>query len=77
VGFVANPTLRLVDIQAIAGIVKTHPGVILVVDNTFMSPFFQNPLNLGADIVVHSVTKVMIRFFYIQYPFYFQIFKIF
>ncbi|KND01786.1 cystathionine gamma-lyase CYS3 [Spizellomyces punctatus DAOM BR117] len=52
-----NPTLRLVDIQAVADIVHTQPGVILVVDNTFMSPYFQTPLELGADIVVHSVTK--------------------
>ncbi|KAJ3382865.1 hypothetical protein HDU92_004534 [Lobulomyces angularis] len=52
-----NPTLRLVDIKAVADIVHQQPGVFLVVDNTFMSPFFQNPLLLGADIVVHSVTK--------------------
>ncbi|KAI8826047.1 Cys/Met metabolism PLP-dependent enzyme-domain-containing protein [Fimicolochytrium jonesii] len=52
-----NPTLRLVDIKAIAEIAHSQPGVVLVVDNTFMSPYFQNPLELGADIVVHSVTK--------------------
>ncbi|KAI9337059.1 Cys/Met metabolism PLP-dependent enzyme-domain-containing protein [Zopfochytrium polystomum] len=52
-----NPTLRLVDIKAVAEIAHRHKGVILVVDNTFMSPYFQNPLELGADIVVHSVTK--------------------
>ncbi|KAJ3013402.1 hypothetical protein HKX48_005761 [Thoreauomyces humboldtii] len=52
-----NPTLRLVDIQAVADIVHTFPGALLVVDNTFMSPYFQTPLALGADIVVHSVTK--------------------
>ncbi|KAI8920296.1 hypothetical protein PhCBS80983_g04409 [Powellomyces hirtus] len=52
-----NPTLRLVDIQAVADIVHSHPGALLVVDNTFMSPYFQTPLTLGADIVVHSVTK--------------------
>jgi cystathionine gamma-lyase len=51
-----NPTLRLVDIRAIANITHQH-NAILVVDNTFMSPYFQNPLELGADIVVHSVTK--------------------
>ncbi|CAG8675475.1 5291_t:CDS:2 [Gigaspora margarita] len=51
-----NPTLRLVDIQKVAQITHNH-GAILVVDNTFMSPYFQNPLELGADIVVHSVTK--------------------
>lgn len=52
-----NPTLRLVDIKAIADIVSKLPGVILVVDNTFLSPYFQSPLQLGAHIVVHSVTK--------------------
>ncbi|KAG0363772.1 hypothetical protein BG005_006983 [Podila minutissima] len=51
-----NPTLRLVDIKAVAEIAHKH-NTKLVVDNTFMSPFFQNPLQLGADIVVHSVTK--------------------
>ena len=54
-----NPTLRLVDIQALAAIVHSHPGVILVVDNTFLSPYFQRPLLLGADIVLHSVTKYL------------------
>lgn len=51
-----NPTLRLVDIAAIAKHVHAA-GAILVVDNTFLSPYFQRPLMLGADIVVHSVTK--------------------
>ncbi|KAI7906409.1 Cys/Met metabolism PLP-dependent enzyme-domain-containing protein [Cokeromyces recurvatus] len=51
-----NPTLRVIDIKAIAERTHAH-GAILVVDNTFMSPYFQNPLSLGADIVVHSVTK--------------------
>jgi cystathionine gamma-lyase len=54
----ANPTLRLVDIEGVAKLVHSvNPDIILVVDNTFMSPYFQNPLQLGADIVVHSVTK--------------------
>ncbi|KAI9314294.1 Cys/Met metabolism PLP-dependent enzyme-domain-containing protein [Dichotomocladium elegans] len=53
-----NPTLRLVDIAAVAKITHDH-GAILVVDNTFMSPYFQNPMDLGADIVVHSVTKYL------------------
>ena len=53
-----NPTLKLVDIKAIASIVKKQsPDILLVVDNTFLSPYFQNPLSLGADIVVQSVTK--------------------
>mmetsp|Transcript_11810 Transcript_11810/g.20112 ORF Transcript_11810/g.20112 Transcript_11810/m.20112 type:complete len:398 (+) Transcript_11810:94-1287(+) len=51
-----NPTLKLVDIAAVAQIVHRH-NAILVVDNTFMSPYSQNPLDLGADIVMHSVTK--------------------
>lgn len=51
-----NPTLKLVDIKAIAAM-ATQKGVITVVDNTFMSPYFQRPLSLGADIVVHSATK--------------------
>ncbi|KAI8143274.1 Cys/Met metabolism PLP-dependent enzyme-domain-containing protein [Fennellomyces sp. T-0311] len=52
----SNPTLRIVDIQAIAEYTHQH-GAFLVVDNTFMSPYFQNPLSLGADIAMHSVTK--------------------
>jgi cystathionine gamma-lyase len=51
-----NPLLRLVDIQAVARIAKKQHA-LLVVDNTFASPYFQHPLDLGADIVVHSTTK--------------------
>jgi cystathionine gamma-lyase len=51
-----NPTMKLVDIRKIAAEAKKH-NIIVVVDNTFMSPMFQRPLSLGADIVVHSVTK--------------------
>ena len=51
-----NPTLKLVDIKAIAAM-AAQKGIITVVDNTFMSPYFQRPLALGADIVVHSATK--------------------
>ncbi|KAJ9069200.1 cystathionine gamma-lyase cys3 [Entomophthora muscae] len=51
-----NPTLRLVDIKAVAEIAHRH-GAKLVIDNTFLSPYFQNPLTQGADVVVHSVTK--------------------
>lgn len=51
-----NPLLKIADIRAIAGIAKRH-NLILVVDNTFLSPYFQNPLELGADIVVYSTTK--------------------
>lgn len=53
-----NPLLRLCDIQAMAEIAKVH-GLLLAVDNTFLSPYFQQPLTLGADIVVHSTTKYM------------------
>jgi cystathionine gamma-lyase len=52
----SNPTLRLVDIRAITTEAHKH-GILVVVDNTFMSPYVQNPLDHGADIVVHSVTK--------------------
>ncbi|HEX3642779.1 MAG TPA: cystathionine gamma-synthase [Ktedonobacteraceae bacterium] len=51
-----NPLLRLADIRAIADIAHRHK-ILLVVDNTFSSPYFQQPLDLGADIVVHSTTK--------------------
>lgn len=51
-----NPTLKLTDIAAIAKIAK-QKNILCVVDNTFMSPVFQRPIELGADIVVHSATK--------------------
>ncbi len=51
-----NPTLRMVDIEAIVQIAHKK-GILVAVDNTFMSPYFQRPLELGADIVVHSTTK--------------------
>jgi len=53
-----NPVMSLVDIQAVSEITKRR-GIRLVVDNTFMSPYFQRPLDLGADIVVHSTTKYL------------------
>ncbi len=53
-----NPTLKLVDIEKVSGIARKK-GAISVVDNTFMSSYFQKPLSLGADIVMHSVTKYM------------------
>jgi len=52
----SNPTLTLVDIRAVAEAAHAY-GIKVVVDNTFMSPYVQNPLKHGADIVVHSVTK--------------------
>jgi cystathionine gamma-lyase len=51
-----NPLLKLADIAAISKIAKAK-NIITVVDNTFMSPYFQRPLELGADIVVHSTSK--------------------
>jgi len=51
-----NPLLKITDIAKVGEIAKKH-NIIFVVDNTFMSPYFQNPLDLGADIVMHSVTK--------------------
>jgi len=51
-----NPTMRIVDIEAVAKISKAK-NLKLVVDNTFASPYLQNPIDLGADIVMHSVTK--------------------
>ena len=53
-----NPMLKIVDIAAVAKIAKQH-GALLVVDNTFASPMLQRPLELGADIVVHSATKFL------------------
>lgn len=51
-----NPTLKVSDIAATAALCK-EMGALFVVDNTFLSPYFQNPLDLGADVVIHSVTK--------------------
>ena len=53
-----NPLMKLCDIQAIAQLAHQR-NLIVVVDNTFASPYFQQPLNLGADIVVHSTTKYL------------------
>ncbi len=51
-----NPTMQIVDIEGIAKITKAN-NILLTVDNTFASPYLQNPIDLGADIVMHSVTK--------------------
>lgn len=53
-----NPTMQIVDIEACAGIAQKHK-LLLAVDNTFASPYLQNPIDLGADIVMHSVTKYL------------------
>ncbi len=54
----SNPLLQLSDIRALASLTK-ESGILLAVDNTFASPYFQRPLELGADIVVHSTTKYL------------------
>jgi cystathionine beta-lyase/cystathionine gamma-synthase len=54
----ANPTTELVDIEKVAGAVHGfNPGIVVLVDNSLLTPVFQRPLALGADIVVHSATK--------------------
>jgi cystathionine gamma-lyase len=53
-----NPMLKIVDIAAVSAVCRRH-GALLAVDNTFMTPFFQRPLELGADIVAHSMTKYL------------------
>lgn len=53
-----NPMLNIIDIGAMAALAKKH-GCLLAVDNTFASPYLQTPLDLGADIVMHSVTKYL------------------
>ena len=53
-----NPMMNVTDITAVAEIAHKY-GLLLVVDNTFMSPYFQNPLDLGADVVIHSGTKFL------------------
>jgi cystathionine beta-lyase len=54
----SNPLLKIIDIEAVAKVAQNF-GALLCVDNTFASPFLQNPLDLGADIVVHSATKYL------------------
>lgn len=53
-----NPMMNVTDIKVLAEIAKRH-GILLIVDNTFLSPYFQNPLLLGADVVIHSGTKYL------------------
>lgn len=53
-----NPTMQIIDIERVANIGKAH-GLLVVADNTFASPYLQNPLDLGADIVMHSATKYL------------------
>lgn len=53
-----NPMMNITDISKMSEIAKKH-GLLFIVDNTFLSPYFQNPINLGADIVIHSGTKFL------------------
>ena len=53
-----NPMMNVTDIEELASVTK-EKNLLLIVDNTFLSPYFQNPLDLGADIVIHSGTKFM------------------
>jgi len=54
----SNPLLKIIDIQRVAQIAREH-GLLLAVDNTFATPYLQQPLSLGADIIVHSTTKYL------------------
>ena len=54
----ANPLLTVTDIEAVSDIAKRH-GILTIVDNTFMTPYLQRPIELGADIVIHSATKYL------------------
>lgn len=55
----ANPNLKIVDLEEVSKIAHTNPNTLVVVDNTFATPYIQKPLKLGVDIVVHSVTKYL------------------
>ncbi|MCI1958539.1 MAG: aminotransferase class I/II-fold pyridoxal phosphate-dependent enzyme [Clostridia bacterium] len=55
----ANPTLKISDIEEISKVVHSHKDITLIVDSTFASPYLQNALDLGADLVVHSATKYL------------------
>ncbi|MGE5397249.1 MAG: trans-sulfuration enzyme family protein [Chitinophagales bacterium] len=52
----SNPLLKITDLRAVIRIAKEH-GLLVIIDNTFMSPYLQRPIELGADIVIHSATK--------------------
>jgi cystathionine gamma-synthase len=54
----SNPLLHITDIRAVVEMARTH-GALTVADNTFLSPYFQRPLDLGVDVVVHSTTKYL------------------
>ena len=54
-----NPELKMIDIKKLCNFVKNKGNILVAVDNTFMTPFFQKPILLGADLVVHSATKYL------------------
>jgi methionine-gamma-lyase len=54
----SNPTLRITDLKAVASIAKKR-GIVTMMDNTFMSPYFQQPLRMGFDVSIHSLTKYL------------------
>lgn len=54
-----NPLLKVIDIEAVSEVAHKFPGVVVVVDNTFLSAYLQRPLDLGADVVMYSLTKYM------------------
>ena len=55
----ANPNLKIVDLEALAKLAHTNPNTLVIVDNTFATPYMQKPVKLGVDIVVHSATKYL------------------
>ena len=55
----ANPNMQLVDIAAISAIAHKHDNITVVIDNTYCTPYLQRPLEMGADVVVHSATKYL------------------
>lgn len=55
----ANPNLKIVDLEGVCKVAHTNPNTLVIVDNTFATPYMQKPLKLGADVVVHSATKYL------------------
>lgn len=54
-----NPCFKVIDIAAVKNVANTHKDIIVIVDNTFLTPYLQRPLDFGADVVVYSLTKYM------------------
>lgn len=55
----ANPNLKIVDLEGVCKVAHTNPNTLVIVDNTFATPYMQKPLKLGVDIIVHSATKYL------------------